>query len=139
MRPERKTRVLQGLAATAAGLSIVASAVAALVLWGVGFGVMTDCTNNFSCTVDDCDPCATANAWLTGGLVALGVLFLVGIALVVAAGQAWRPRRTLTASVVALILPGVVVLAAGFGASQSYCNDPNEPAVDGGPNYCDVK
>jgi hypothetical protein len=29
--------------------------------FGVGFGVMTGCTNDYLCTITDCSPCATTN------------------------------------------------------------------------------
>ncbi len=35
--------------------------------FGVGFGVMTSCTNTYSCTSTGCAPCGTTNAWLTAG------------------------------------------------------------------------
>ena len=69
-------------------------------------------------TTSACDPCATADALL-------------------AVLETRRPGVTLTASLVVLVLQFVVVLVAGLGASQSYCNDPNERAVGGGPDYCD--
>ena len=30
--------------------------------FGIGFGVMTNCTNTYSCTSTGCEPCATTSA-----------------------------------------------------------------------------
>lgn len=56
----------------------------------VGFGVMTDCTNVYSCTSSGCAPCATTNAWLTAGWIGQGVLLLVALVLVVLAARRRR-------------------------------------------------
>jgi hypothetical protein len=58
---------------------------------GVGFGVMTSCTNTYSCTSTGCEPCATTSAWLTAGWIGQGVLLLVAVALVVLAARHRRP------------------------------------------------
>ena len=59
---------------------------------GVGFGVMTNCTNTYRCTTVSCSPCATANTWLTLGWAVQGGLVLVGAALaIVAARRVQRP------------------------------------------------
>jgi hypothetical protein len=59
---------------------------------GVGFGVMTNCTNTHSCTATGCAPCETTSAWLTAGWIGQGVLLLAGIALVVLAALHRRLR-----------------------------------------------
>ncbi|MGY1803093.1 hypothetical protein ACI78T_07415 [Blastococcus sp. SYSU D00922] len=51
--------------------------------FAAGFGTMTACTNTYSCTSTGCAPCATAEAWLTGGWIGQGVLLLTGLVLVV--------------------------------------------------------
>ena len=70
------------------GLSLlVVLAIATVGSFGAGFGVMTACTNQFSCTVTACAPCRTTNGWLTGGWIAQGVLLLTGVALAVLAAR----------------------------------------------------
>jgi hypothetical protein len=68
---------------------------------GVGFGVMTNCTNTYSCTSTGCEPCATTSAWLTAGWIGQGVLLLVAVALVV---LAVRHRRLPAVRATALVL-----------------------------------
>ena len=69
---------------------------------GVGFGVMTNCTNTYTCTSTGCAPCATTSAWLTAGWLGQGVLLLVAVVLVVLAA---RRRRLAAVRAVALALP----------------------------------
>ncbi|MCA0146973.1 hypothetical protein [Blastococcus sp. LR1] len=61
--------------------------------FGAGFGIMTDCTNTFSCTETACSPCATADTWLTGGWIAQGVLLAAGAVLALLATRRPRPVR----------------------------------------------
>ena len=78
---------------TALGVSLgVVLFLATVGSFGAGFGVMTSCTNTYSCTVTVCAPCRTANAWLTAGWIGQGGLLLVGVALVVLAARHRRPR-----------------------------------------------
>src|SRR3712207_1893057 len=74
---------------------------------GVGFGVMTNCTNTYSCTSTGCAPCATTSAWLTAGWIGQGVLLLgAGVLVVLAA----RHRRRLHAvRAAALVLTALSV------------------------------
>ena len=60
--------------------------------FAAGFGVMTDCTNTYSCTVTDCRPCQAADTWLDVGWIAQGVLLLVGAVLAVLGGRRIQPR-----------------------------------------------
>jgi hypothetical protein len=65
---------------------------------GVGFGVMTNCTNVHSCTSSGCAPCATTSAWLTAGWIGQGVLLLVAVLLVVLAARHRRLPGVRTAA-----------------------------------------
>jgi hypothetical protein len=76
---------------------------------GVGFGVMTGCTNTYSCTSTGCQPCATTSAWLTAGWIGQGVLLLVAVALVV---LALRHRRLAAVRTAALVLTPLSVALA---------------------------
>ena len=73
---------------------------------GVGFGVMTGCTNTHGCTSTGCTPCATTSAWLTAGWIGQGVLLLVGSVLAV---LAVRRRRLPAVRVAALALTPVSI------------------------------
>ncbi len=56
---------------TFAGLIVVWIAIGTSLLLGtfgwfaVGFGMMTDCTDNYSCSQTGCAPCATTGRWIT--------------------------------------------------------------------------
>ena len=87
---------------------------------GVCFGVMTGCTNTYSCTSTGCEPCATTSAWLTAGWIGQGVLLLATVVLVVlAARHRWlhavrAAALVLTALSVALIVvTTTLAVAAG--------------------------
>jgi hypothetical protein len=86
---------------------------------GVGFGVMTNCTNTHRCTSTGCAPCETTGAWLAAGWVGQGGLLLVAGALVVLPGRRRRPRAVRTAlvltalSVAFVVGPTALALAAG--------------------------
>jgi hypothetical protein len=73
---------------------------------GVGFGVMTGCTNTHNCTSTGCTPCETTSAWLTAGRIGQGVLLLVAVVLVVLAA---RRRRLPAVRMAALVLTPVSV------------------------------
>ncbi|WP_448610928.1 hypothetical protein [Geodermatophilus sp. URMC 60] len=69
---------------------------------GVGFGVLTNCTNTYGCTATGCTPCETTSAWLDAGWIGQVVLLLAGVVLVVLAAR----RRALRAvRLGALVLP----------------------------------
>ena len=76
---------------------------------GVGFGVMTNCTNTYSCTSTGCEPCATTSAWLTAGWIGQGVLLLVAVALVVLAVRR-RPSAAVRATALVLTPLSVAVV-----------------------------
>jgi hypothetical protein len=67
---------------------------------GVGFGVMTGCTNTHGCTSTGCTPCATTSAWLTAGWIGQGVLLLVGVGLAVLAARRVALRGVRVAALV---------------------------------------
>ena len=87
---------------TPLGISMaVVGLLATIGSFGAGFGVMTDCTNTYSCTTMGCPPCGTTSAWLNAGWIGQGVLLLGGIVLAVLAA---RGRRTGTVRAAALVL-----------------------------------
>ena len=111
-----------------AGVVLVVLAIATSLVLGtlgwfaVGFGVMTDCTNEYSCSSTGCSPCATASRWITAGGVAQLGLAVAGVVILVRALRTARGRT-------ALPVAGVVLLAVSAGtmalttsaANASYC------------------
>ncbi len=88
--------------------------------FGVGFGVLTDCTNVFSCTSTDCAPCSTAGRWLAGGWAAQAVLLVAGLALAVLARRGRRPRAVRAAALVLAGLSVALIVTTTALARQSY-------------------
>lgn len=72
-------------------LGLVVSPVAAVGVWAVGFGVLTMCTNEYSCSQTSCAPCRPEYLAFNGVLVLLLVVF--GGSLVVLVGNASRRWR----------------------------------------------
>ena len=89
-----------------ASLAVVL-ALATVTSFGAAFGVMTDCTNEFSCTSTGCAPCATTNTWLTAGWIGQAALLLAGVVMAVLAARRVRLRAVRGAA----LLLGPVALA----------------------------
>lgn len=53
--------------------------------FATSFGVMTDCTTTYYCSVTECRPCASASSWLEVGWAVQGGLLVVGLVLAVLA------------------------------------------------------
>lgn len=108
-----------------AGTPLRASLAVVLILatvgsFGAAFGVMTGCTNDYGCTSTGCPPCATANAWLTGGWIAQGALLLAGLILAVLAARRVRPRAVRVAALVLGPLAVAVFVGTTAAAVSSY-------------------
>lgn len=76
-RPARPARPL-----VLGALSLVLL-LATLGSFGAWFGLMTQCTDTYSCTTTSCLPCRDTRTWLDLGWAVQGVLLLVGAALAV--------------------------------------------------------
>ncbi len=124
-----------------AGVALVVLAVATCLALGtigwaaVGFGVMTDCTNEYSCSTAGCPPCAATSRWITlGGLTQLG-LAVVGVVVLVRAVSAARVHRRPAVLVVAgvlLLATSLVTLAVTTAAARgSYCRVASPGDEDG--------
>ena len=88
--------------------------------FGLGVGVMTACTNDYSCTATVCAPCATANTWVTAGWAAQAVLFGVAVVLAVLASPRVRPRAVTAVAQAVPSLGLALLVLAGVLASASY-------------------
>lgn len=103
-------------------LAVLVSAVLGTLGWfAVGFGVLTDCTNEYSCTDTGCAPCDTASRWITAGGLTQLALVVAGVLVLVRGRRVARPGT--------LVVVGIVLLAAAFAtlagttsaARDSYC------------------
>ena len=66
--------------------------------WGVGFGVGSNCTDDFSCGSTSCAPCASFNAWWIAGGIGQWALAVAALALLVLGLR--RPARRRIAAIV---------------------------------------
>ena len=120
-------------------LALVAVAIETCLLFGTvawlatGFGVLTDCTNNYSCSTDNCAPCRTTGLWVNAGGLAQQLLAAAGLGVLI---RGLRTRRTgRLASAGAALLVSSVLINAGttWQAERSYCQ-PGSPGYR--DSYC---
>ena len=126
---------------TFAGLVVVWIAIGTSLLLGtfgwfaVGFGMMTDCTNNYSCSQTGCAPCATTGRWITVGALTQWVLAGTGIVALVRATRLERRRHLAIGGVALLAVSGSVFAVTTWQAQESYC----QPGTPGhSRSYCAV-
>ena len=86
----------------------------------VGFGLMTDCTNNYSCTETGCAPCATSGRWINAGAIAQFVLAGVGVVLM---RRLRAPGRAYLAfgGTALLVMSVLTIVGTTWRAQESYC------------------
>ncbi len=105
----------------AISLAVVVTLLAAtLVSWGLGFGILTECTNDNSCSETDCAPCATAGTWLKVGWGVQAALFIVAIVLTVVGARGRRPGATAIAALVVCAASVAAIYATSAAATASY-------------------
>ena len=80
-----------------------------VVVFGVGFGILTACTDAFDCTTTGCAPCRPASNWLNGGWVAQGILLTAALVLSFVARRGGRPG---TIRATGLVIAGLSVVVA---------------------------
>jgi phosphoglycerol transferase MdoB-like AlkP superfamily enzyme len=120
--PSRGVQALATGATTAlvglAGLSSLF--LGTLGYFGLQFGIMTGCTNEYFCTETLCSPCVAPFTWLTVGA---GVQLLLLAGLVVVTWRFWRrQRRSIVAGAAAAILVASIatVVVTTNAADGSY-------------------
>ena len=91
-----------------------------VVVFAVGFGVLSACTDTYSCTVTGCAPCRPASSWLNGGWAAQGVLLVAAVMLAVAARRGLRPATVRAAGPTIAGLSVLVLLVTTALAMSSY-------------------
>ena len=120
-----------------ASVALVVIAIATCLFLGtvgwlaVGFSVMTDCTNNYSCSTTSCAPCATSGRWINVGAVVQLALAAVGVVVLLR-----RVRRRLAIIGAGLLALSVLtVVGTTLLAQESYCR-PGAPGFQ--DSYCGV-
>ena len=120
-------------------LAFVAVATAVCVLFGtigwfaVGFGVMTDCTNNYSCSTTGCAPCATTGRWINVGGLAQQLLAAAGVAVLIRGQRTRQSGRLASGGAVLLVSSVLIMVGTTWEAERSYCQ-PGSPGYVG--SYC---
>jgi hypothetical protein len=122
---------------SAAAVTVVAIAVS-LVLgtvgwFFVGFGVMTDCTNDYSCGSGGCSPCATTGRLINVGGVVQLLLAAAGVAVLVRGLRGRRSGSLARGGAVVLVASVVVFAGSTTLAQRSYCR-PGSAGYD--ESYC---
>jgi hypothetical protein len=124
-----------------AGVVLVSVAIGTCLLLGtlgwfaVGFGVMTDCTNNYSCTETGCDPCAPAARWINAGGVIQLALALAGVIVLIVGLRSSHQAYLLLGGVGLLAASAATVLGTTWAADESYCR-PGTPGY--AASYCSI-
>ncbi len=125
----------------ATGIVLLSLAIGVCLLLGtlgwfaVGFGIMTDCTNNYSCSTTGCPPCATTGRWINAGAFSQWVLAATGVVLLV---HGLRSRHRVPLALCAAGLLGISALTlvgTTWRAQESYCQ-PGSPGY--ARSYCAV-
>ncbi len=75
----------------------------------VGFGVMSNCTDQFDCGSDTCAPCATAGSWINAGAIGQWALVIAVIVLLILGLR--QPVRRLA---MAISLWALIPLSCGW-------------------------
>lgn len=105
---------------------VVTLALATVGSWGLGFGVMTGCTNTTSA-------CGLTQTVLVAGWVAQGVLLAAAVAVCLRqVARRLAPGRLLALTLLVPVLAGVLFAGTVWASEHSYCRD---RSVD----YCAVE
>lgn len=101
----------------------------------VGFGMMTGCTNDYSCTTTGCSPCATTERWINAGGITQWLLAVAGIVVMVLGARGERATTLLVGGAVLLVVSVLTFVGTTWLASESYCQ-PGTPGYRA--SYCSI-
>jgi hypothetical protein len=102
----------------------------------VGFGMMTDCTNDYSCTVAGCSPCATTERWINGGGLAQLLLTGAGVGVLLLGKRPERRAFLAFGAAALLALSLLTFVGTTWRALESYC----QPGTLGyASSYCGIE
>ena len=106
-----------GLVSVAIGTSLL---LGTLGWFGVGFGMMTDCSNKYSCTETGCPPCATAEHCINAGGIAQWVLAGMGVVVLVRRRRAKQHADLAACGAALLAMSVLTMVGTTWRAHQSY-------------------
>ncbi len=121
------------------GLVLLSFAIGVCFVFGtlgwfsIGFGMMTDCTNNYSCTTTGCEPCADTGRWINAGGFAQWVLAVLGIVVLVRGVRAKRWNQLMIGGAAILTVSVLTLLGTTWQANESFCQ-PGTPGYHS--SYC---
>jgi len=99
----------------------------------VGFGVLTECTNSYSCSATSCSPCARSGLWINAGGLAQLLLAATGVGVLIRGLPTRRTGRVASAGALLLVSSVLIVVGTTWQAEHSYC----QPGSSGYRNsYC---
>ncbi len=122
--------------------SLVALAIGTCLVLGtfgwlvVGFGVMTDCTNEYSCSTTSCSPCRTTGLWINVGGLGQLLLAAVGVGVLVRGLRTRRSGYMAVGGVALLVSSVLIVVGTTWLAESSYCRP---GTADYRSSYCSTE
>ncbi|WP_243058478.1 hypothetical protein [Nocardioides sp. SR21] len=123
------------------GVVLVSLAIGVCMLLGslgwfaVGFGMMTDCTNNYSCTETGCPPCGTTERWINAGGITQWILAGAGVVVLVLGARSGRAATLIGGGAVLLVVSTLTIVGTTWRASESFCQ-PGTRGYD--TSYCSI-
>ena len=112
-----RPRIVQGPLRAALAVTLL---LATFGSFAVSFGGLTECTNEYRCTVTDCAPCAPANDWFTAGWAGQVLLLLATGMLVLLAARRVRPRAVRAAALWLTAISPVLFVGTTVLAQRSF-------------------
>ncbi len=109
------------------GIVLVSVAIATSLFLGtlawfaVGFGTMTACTNDYSCSSTGCAPCATTGRWINAGGITQWVLAGAGVVALSRRRTRERPGTLAITGVALVTLSVLTFVGSTWAAQESYC------------------
>jgi len=88
----------------------------------VGFGVMTDCTDNYSCSTTGCRPCTTTALWINAGGLAQQLLAGAGVAVLIRGLRTRQGGRLASGGAALLVSSVLIFVGTTWQAEHSYCH-----------------
>jgi hypothetical protein len=101
--------------------------------FAVGFAVMTDCTNNYSCSATSCSPCATTGLWINAGALAQQLLAAAGVAVLIRGLRTRQSGQLASSGALLLVSSVLIIVGTTWQAQGSYCQ-PGSPGYRS--SYC---